>query len=303
MTNRSVLNDLQEQISSGKKVSKPSDDASATVDILSSNVSLNKIEMYSGNIATAQSELDVTDGAFSNLTDVIQRAKELALKASNATTGADELNAIDLEIEQIIQNVKDIGNTKFGDKYIFAGLNTSTPPFQVPTDASGNPISDEIRYDGSAYSATGESDRKTEISDGVMVGVNFTGDNVIGYHYTDATGTLQSSGVLGTLIDLSTALKASPPDYANIRLTLDGLDTGLNTVLNSQANVGGIYNRLEMTKNKLDEDKITITKFKSNAEDIDLVQSISDMNFMQTTLEASLKIGARVIQPSLLNYL
>jgi flagellar hook-associated protein 3 FlgL len=290
-TNRSVLTKLQEQVSTGKKVSTPSDDPSATYDILSSNQKLNKIDSYIKNIDHTLSETQTIEDVLQNSLDLIQRAKELTVQASNSTNSTTELKAINVEIEQISNSLKDIGNTQFGSKYLFGGLDTANPPFTSPVDG-------EVHYEGTPYSSSGEHKRYVEISEGIKIEVNIAGDDVFGY-YTATAG----SGVFNTLQTLSNELTTDPPDHEAIRSKIDEIDNDLTNLINAQAKIGGISTRLEMTKSKLENDNINFTKLKSNAEDIDLAKAISDMTFQQTALQASLKVGANVIQSSLLDFI
>jgi len=291
-TNRSKLNDLQEQLSTGKKVSKPSDDPNASINILSAKLSLDQVERYTTNIENALSELDIADESILSTVDVVQRAKELAVQASNATNGATEFSAIKSEIDQLIEQVKDAANTKFGSKYIFGGVITEIPPYSE--DADGN-----ITYNGTP--STSNYQRKTEISENITVDTNVTGDSIFG-QYVEGDTTKQT-GLIGTLKNLSNDLGSSPPDYDGIKASLDDLDSDLTTLLNAQANMGGTMSRLEMTKTKMENDEITYTKFRSEAEDIDLAKTISDISYQETALQVSLKVGAKAIQSSIFDYM
>lgn len=297
--NRSRLNELNEQIATGKKVSRPSDNPTGAISILSTNSSMNKIETYKKNIDNASSEIDATDRATLSLIDSLHRAKELTVQAANATSGTSELNSINAEIKQLTEQIKDIANTQFGDKYIFGGLVTETAPFiKAGTDGS------EIQFVGTR--STANYQREVEIGEGIKINLNLAGDDIFGEYYTDNStipATIVSSGIIGTLKELSIELETDPPNYENIRSKITDLDTSLTKTLDAQAKVGGILTRLDMTKSKLEDDNITLTKFKSTIEDIDLPQAISDLRFQQTSLEASLSISSKVMQTSLLNYM
>lgn len=300
LSNRSKLVDLQTQISSGKRITKVSDDVLAGISVVSTSNSLGKIDNYLKNISNAQGELDVTDKTLTSLVDIVQKARELTVQAANATTGPNELQSINAEIQQIIEQVKNIGNTKYGTKYIFGGLQTDSPPFAVPSTG-------EIQYTGSP---NGSHQRDVEVNDGITVTINVSGDQIFGEYYTGdhdndpmTPDTLEGSGLLQTLITLSTELGAANPDKDVIRQHLDNLDTDLQTVINAQAQLGGVSNRLEMTKSILEDNQTNLTKIKSGAEDIDLAKAISDLQFQQSSLQASLQVSSQIIQPSLLDYI
>jgi len=301
LLSRSKLVNLQEQLSSGKRITKASDDVLASISVVSTNNSLGKIDNYLKNIDNAQGELETSEKALLTTIDSVHTTKELTLQALNASSGPEEMTIINSQIKQIIQQVKDLGNTKFGTKFIFGGLQTEPTPFTSP--ATG-----EIQYNGSP---DGSHERRIEISDGVTIPVNLSGDSVFGEYWTeDPDGTpasgdeiLHQQGLLGTLIALSNELDEASPDKDFIRQQLDSLDTDLQTVLNAQSELGSLSSRLEMTKSNLEDDELNLTKIKSGAEDIDMAKTISELQFQQTALQASLQVSAQVIQPSLLDYM
>jgi len=300
LSNRSKLVDLQTQISSGKRITRASDDVLAGISVVSTNNSLGKIKNYLKNIDNAQGEIDATDKALLTAIDSIQTSKELTIQALNDTSGTEELALMNSQIKQIIQNIKDLGNTKYGTKFIFGGLQTEPTPFTSPVDG-------EVQYNGSPY---GSHERLVEISEGVSVPINISGDQVFGYYYNSdddndpmTPDVLHSQGIIGTLSALSKEMGSATPDKDVIRTQLENLNNDLQTVLNAQAQVGSISNRLEMTKSSLQDQQINFTKIKSAAEDIDMAKAISDLQFQQTALQVSLQVSANIIQPSLLNYI
>lgn len=295
LANRNKLTDLQQQISTGKRVDSPSDDPSVVMGILKSKNSLYKIDTYMDNIESAISEMEVTSQVIQSAVDIAHRAKELTVQASNATSGPEQLSAISYEIDQLTAQLKDLGNTQFQGRSIFGGLVTDDPAFVTP--AAG-----EIQYNGTP--STGTYQRQVEVSQGVSVTINVTGDKVFGEHYMDMTGpTLVSSGFIGTLITLQQELTTIPPDYDNIRSKLDEIDNDTSNLLSIGADIGGTISRLDMTKSKLENENLTYTQSKSNLEDIDLAKAISDLSFQETSFQASLQVSARLSQLSLLNYL
>jgi flagellar hook-associated protein 3 FlgL len=299
-TNRSKLVDLQTQISSGKRISKPSDDVVASTSLVNANNSLSRIENYLKNVDVAQNEVDTADKVLLSAIDYINEARELTIQAANASSGPQELLAIKAQIDQIVDQMKDIGNTKFGTKYIFGGRTTDAPPFEVPANG-------QITYVGSP---SGSHERSVEISDGVNVPVNVDGEEVFGFYYLEdddadpmTPDIVHSQGVIGALRTLSERLGAAIPDKNQIRSSLEDLESSLEGILFAESQIGGVSSRIELTKNNLAGDKINVTKIKSGAEDIDMAKAISDLQFQQTALQASLQISAQVIQPSLLNYI
>jgi len=123
---------IQEQLTDGKAIHRPSDDPIKTIRSLRFNTSLAMNEQFAQNLSDSQSWMDNTDGAMSDLSSIMIRAKELAVSA-DGTKPADALYAIGVEMDQLINQAVTIGNTKIGDRYLFAGQMDKTQPFERKT--------------------------------------------------------------------------------------------------------------------------------------------------------------------------
>ncbi|HSA05580.1 MAG TPA: flagellar hook-associated protein FlgL [Candidatus Gastranaerophilales bacterium] len=294
VTNRDKLIELQRKIASGKEIENASDNVFSATTILNSNFSLGKIDVYLKNINTAKSEIETADKALLTTLDSVHKSRELTIQALNATSGAEEMGIIGSQINQLLQQVKDIGNTQFGTKYIFGGQNTNSAPFSVPADG-------EIKYNGSS---DGTPERDIEIAKSVTITMNIGGDELFGYYYEDPAnpGTYLEQGLIGTLTTLKQELEGAQ-DKDVIRTKLEELDLELQGLLEAQSTFGGLLSRLEITQQLHKDDEINLTDVKSQVQDVDFAKTISDLQFQETALKASLQVSARVIQPSILNYL
>jgi len=306
-TNRDVLVDLQKQIASGRRFERTSEDVLSSITVISSDSTLGKIENYLKNLQYAKSEIETTDAAIVNSMDALHKARELTIQGLNATSGTEELNMMAAQIEQIILQIKDIGNTKYGTKFIFGGKETSTPPFTEPVVTAPS-TGTGIQYNGSPNTSY---ERNVEISEGVTISVNLCGIDIFGEHYTeDPDGVpdngdevTTSSGLLGALSVIQEQMASANPDKDIIRAQLDNLDSSLTNLLSNQATLGSILTRLGITESIHKDDKITVIDTKSGAQDIDYAKVISDLKFQEAALQASLQVGAQIIKPSLLNYI
>lgn len=285
---------LSEQASSGYKVSKPSDDPSAAKSILGINSKLDELKSYLNSMTTAQTELDTLDDTLSSLTDLIDKATDLATEASNGTYSNSDMDNIKTQVDQIIQSVLDLSNTEYDGKYIFSGNATLAQTYSVTKDTNGNIT--EITYEGTP--STSDYKRYVTISDGVSVSINTTGNAVFG-SYSSSGGT--STGLFDTLVDLSNAL--GNHDQTAVSATLDGLNTSLNTVSAVRTKFASVSNRFEITENSINNTINNITSYKSDLENADLSEVLTELTMKQTALEATYNVFSSVNSMSLLNYI
>jgi len=300
--NMSGLSALQQRLSSQQNINKPSDDPVGLTSLLYLNTTMAADDRYSNNIDTALTETNTADTVLTNMTNLVQRAQELATQAANFTNNQDGRNAISLEIDQIVNQMVQLGNTDISGKYIFGGFKTDTPPFSR--------TGDDITYNGTP--TTEPWQRSIEVSQGIQVPTNINGDSLLGQVQVSSAGpplpntfSGTSHGLFQTLIDLKLGLNASgdPNQLTEIRNRLDQLNTGLNDILSQQSTVGAITNRLSLTQGRLADRKSVLTQQFASIQTIDMPKTVADLNQQQNTFQASLSVTGRLLSTSLLDYL
>lgn len=281
-TNLRNYSKLSEEISTGSRVLVPSDDPIAAIDILNDTTEINKLSGYNTNISTAQGEINVTDGALTSIISTLQKAHDLAVQAANGTNSSTSLSAIKSQVDQIIQNIKDLGNTKFNGTYIFGGTNTTNPPF------SDNPTGG-MTYNGTP--STGNCERYTQVSENSNKAINVTGDSVLG-SYDTTTGT--GSGAMESLYKLSKALGDS--SYTDIKSCVGTLLTNIDTVTNERTNIAALTNSLTATTTS-NANKITLLKeSKGDAQNVDMATAVTDLYTAQTSYQASMSVVSQLLK-------
>lgn len=300
--NLTTLANTQAKLSSGQNINKPSDDPVGLTRILYLANTLSTDDRYARNVQEATAEINTADTVMTNMADLIQRAQELTTQAANFTNNQDGRTAIALEIDQIINQLVQLGNTDIGGKYIFGGKQTDQPPFTR--------VGDNVVYSGNPPGSDWQ--RNVGISQGVEVAINTNGQDLLGQSVVTTAGPPlpvtfdpSSGGLFKTLIELKQDLQAggAPNQLTEIRKRLDELTTDLNTVLGKQAVLGAVGNRLDLTKGRIEERKSILTQQYSSIQDIDMPSTISNLNYQQNVLQASLSVTAKLIQTSLLDYL
>ena len=120
---------LQNQVNTGKKVTRPSDDPVVAMKGIGYRTALDKVEQFQRNIGEVNNWLDTSDDTLDKVGSALHRANELAVQAANGTNNADDRLKIQSELDQIREHMQNLANTKVGDKYIFSGTKTTTPLF------------------------------------------------------------------------------------------------------------------------------------------------------------------------------
>ncbi|RKD24687.1 hypothetical protein BEP19_07510 [Ammoniphilus oxalaticus] len=269
-----VLDKYQNQLSTGKKLNKPSDDPVSVYQAMAHRSNVVEIEQYKRNAKDGLSWIEVTDEALDQVTNVLHRVRELVVLASNGTNEDTSMGAIKAEIEQLRDHVGEIANTTIGDKYIFSGTDTKERPY----GENGFSIDDDA------------GEIEWEVGQQSMIKVSVNGSNIF-------SGLLGGSGE-GMFDEILNDLENGNPGN-----WLGEIDEQLDTVLTERASVGANMNRMELVLSRLDQVEITTKKLLSKTEDADIAETITELITQENVHRAALSAGARIIQPSLVDFL
>ncbi|WP_264739635.1 flagellar hook-associated protein FlgL [Cytobacillus firmus] len=265
----SRLDKLQDQISTQKKFTKPSDDPVAAMMGMNYRTDLNRIQQFTRNIGEVRNWVDSTDDALDKGVLALQRIRELTLQASNGTLEEDQRKAVAEEVKQLKEHLQNIGDTQVGGKYIFNGNQTNVRPSE-----SG------------FQSGTIE----LEVFSGIKIPVNTEGKALFG-------DMLSEDGDIQKLI---TALESNDPA---VRDMLDTVDKNIDNFLSARALIGAKQNRVELMEDRLSQQEVFSTRILSDNEDIDMEKAIIELTTQESIHRAALSVGARIIQPSLTDFL
>lgn len=297
-----ILADLQQKVSTSRNISNPSDDPVGLTKLLRTELESTRDQRFLENIESGRAELSAAETAIAAIVENAHRARELAVQASNGSNTQAQLDAIAMEVQGIIDQLVQLGNTKFNNKYIFSGFETQDPAFVL--DPLPPPIG--VRFNGTTPGDPYE--RQIEIADGSFVSLNVLGDDLLGDVLETGAAPPASPtagyGLLEVLTRLKLDLQAGDANaMERIRTTIDDIVTEQDSILQIQADVGARINRLDLTKNRLESRKALFSQEVARIQDIDLPGTISDLNFQQTIFQASLGVMGRVLQTSLVNFI
>lgn len=322
MTNRYLqdanrnLNNLQtltNQLTTGKEISKPSDNPYKVARSMQLTTDINTNKQYNENIKDTINWLDSTDEALSQVTKVVQRIRTLMVSAGNAGYGSDERTAICDEVNERISELSQILNTNFDGKYIFGGTKTSSTPTDVVVDAYGNNRIIYVDKDGKELKTDGSDDYSnsilsmigstltSEVSQGVEMSYNVNAKDILSFKSTDGT----QVDFIGLLSEIAYNLgSADENDSSKIaNENLDDLDKVIQNLLKIRAEVGAKQNRMESAKSKNEDENYNMTDILSKTEDVDFTEKTIQYSVAQTVYQAALQVSAQILPTTLLDYL
>ncbi len=269
--------ELQQQASTGIKVSQPSDDPVSAQQILNLKARLALGDQYGRNISNGIAWLTMGESAMSEMGNVLIRAKELAVGMANDTNNAASYMAAKNEMEQLKQQLLQLGNTQLSGHYIFGGFKNDTPAF----DTTGT------------FMGTNDA-LMVEVDRGAPVQINYSGEELL-------RGSGGGTDIITVFDNLITALGNN--DSAGVQAQLPNLDASLDQVLAMRTDLGARMNRLNSADAIIEEMKFSTTKIMSDKQDVDIMQVISDLSKQETAYQAAMAASAKVSQVSLLDYL
>ncbi|MGI6605554.1 MAG: flagellar hook-associated protein FlgL [Peptococcia bacterium] len=264
---------IQNQLATGKRISRPSQDPTGIVESMHLASRLRENKAFQDNAQEAKSWLSTTDEALDGLTVALRRAYELTVQAANGVLAPEDQAAVKAEIEQIVEEVGVIANTIHNDRYIFGGTNTKNMPYNNGTWQHNQ---QSIMY---------------EVSIGVTIPINLTAEEV--FVQADLIGTLQN---VATHLETGDAESLGSTD-------ISALQQGIDQVLACRAKVGASINRLEMTIARLEEQEVNYSNLQAEIDGVDPAKLIMELKNAENVYQASLSVGARIIMPTLVDYL
>lgn len=127
------FNRLSTQLSTKKKINSITDDAVAAKSILSAKREINLYNGYIKNMQSAQYELNAANDTIKTSETKLSRAKDIALMAANGSYSQTEIDAFKQEVDGIIETMKSLANTEYGDTYLFSGTASLQKPYTTET--------------------------------------------------------------------------------------------------------------------------------------------------------------------------
>lgn len=297
-TNLNNLQTIQQQLTSGKEIRRPSDDPIKVARAMQLHSEISANQQYNENIKDTLSWLEQTDTALGQLGEQSQRVRELLVSAGNAAYGSDERKKINDEVKEIVGQMSQTLNSSFDGRYIFGGTRGTSKPVNV--------INNKLVYakrDGSELGAAENTMKEkivTEISQGVRMEYNITATEVM--QFKDAKG--KDRDLRDILEKIVEHLESQDDDKIKeiTKGDLEALDEVMDNTLKLRSQVGAKGNRMESGLEKNKEENFNLKEILSKTEDIDLAEKTMEFAVAISVYMSALQTSARVLQPTLMDY-
>ena len=299
------MENLQLQSSTLRKVNQPSDDPIGATKILEMRTEKTNNDQFQMNAKVAEAFLSNTELAIGELSEIVVRAKEIAIgQSSAASSNEDTRLGVAEEVTQLFKHAVSIGNRRVGDRYLFGGYKTQKPPL----DAEGT-------YKGD------HGQMMVEIASDVFLAMNIPGADVFNTHtpsvsqgsqnqkgYGENSGEqsgdpepLENVNLFEEIQNFRIGLLTG--DIDGIRNTLERFDQIQGKLVAMRARLGSRIQGLQSTAQAIERRNITNATLASSLEDADMAQVVSDLGKEETVFRSALASSKKLIQPTLLDFL
>jgi flagellar hook-associated protein 3 FlgL len=269
----------QEQLTTGRVINRPSDSPSGTNSAMQMREQITQNAQYSRNAGDGIARLGSTDTVLTSMMDSVRRVRDLTLQGmSTGSMGLQAREALAMEVTQVREGLLSQANTTHLGMPLFGGTTTGRTAYDKAPDGTvtyagdGNPVRRRIGAD-----------------DNVRVDIN--GPEIFGPDGDD---------LFAIVASIADKLVSSPE---TLGADLDRLDTAMSRLTTSLADVGSRFNRLEAGLRINKDAELSLQDSLSQIENVDMARAMVDLQMNEVAYQASLGATARVLQPSLLDFL
>ena len=281
--NSAEMAKMQARLSLGTKYTRPSEAPDDVARVQSLESRLKRLDTDVESISRAKIGVDAQAKAMEAASELMDRLKEVAFQAANTTIGEGRRQALAEEVDSIQRSLIDIANTRDADdRYVFAGINSSEPPYALNADGS-------VVYSGAS------APLRVQVTDVGFEDVTVPGPTI----FKPITNGTISTGFFQVIGDLGDALRDNN-ESARVQALAD-VDQLVSNSSASLARVGGTQQRLQLIEEQVRETSVRARDTLSSIKDLDYATALTDLQKQEVLLQASQSMMARMAQLSLLD--
>jgi flagellar hook-associated protein 3 FlgL len=273
--NLARLQATQARLSSGRAIQRPSDSPTGTMAALRLRTDLDRYTQLDRNAEDGKARLGTADNALTDGLALLREARDAVLQGSNSSLSASDREALAKQVDGIRESLLAVANTKYLQQPIFAGTGSAAAAYAD---------------DGTYLGDSGTMSRT--IAPGVKVTVNSGGEEIFGPAGGD---------IFGVLADIAEDLRNNPSELTSV--DLGRLDAWYLRMQNALASVGSRDHQIEIMQDRNKADQLDTQNQLSEVEGVDMPAAMVELQLQEVAYQAALGATARVIQPSLVDFL
>lgn len=304
------MNNLNNRILTQRKFTRASQDSVSASKAMIIRRNLQKNEMYSTNLDTAEGIYSTAEKALLSISSISTTISDSIIEGANGTNGPDEKKIIANQIRNLAKEMLSQINSEYADRKLFGGTNNASTPFVYDeatktltfngVDINSSSLSDfpktkEISLDiglGLQFDADGNVDKQT------VMNIALNGAEILGYG-TDADG--DPKNLISIAFKAADALEAGESGKA-LNL-LEKLNASKSKLMNSITNLGNQQQSVEYARSRLENDEYSLKVAQQTVEGIDLTEEITNYKVAQMAYNATLSMGSNLIPLSIFDYI
>lgn len=266
------IDKLYNQIATGRRINRPSDDPVGMVSALRLTSSITQGTQYISKSETSKAWLNATDSALGDVTSILHKLEELAVGANSGAKDEVALDAISLEIKELKEHLRQLANTQHEGRYLFGGQTTKTQPYD-----------DTFTYMGDEYYIT------PEVGPGSTVPINTVGSDIF-------------DGLFSMIDDLTTHIDNGDLDAVSNN-DIAAIQDQLDNVLTERATIGAKVNRMERNIDRLKQMDVQYNQLLVDTVGTDIAEAATILKSEELVYQTTLILNSRLLQTTLANYI
>jgi flagellar hook-associated protein 3 FlgL len=276
--NLSAISTLNDQISSGRAITKPSDNPSGTSTAMRTRTDLAANDQYTANISQAGTTLAAADGALATMGDMLRRVRDLTTQAAN--TGAqspDALKALSIEVSGLRDGLLSMANRTVDGRPVFGGATSGSQAYDPAT--------------GAFTGRTGVA-LDVRVSPTETVRTDVDGPTAFGPAGDDVFALVQR---------IAGEMTATPT--GDLTASIADVDAALGRLTAARTEVGVRVNRVDTVKAVNADVALSLSSQLGDVESIDTGKAYLELKIRQNAYEAALAVSSQSVQTSLVDFI
>jgi len=284
---KSRMNNIQKQLSSGKKIFESSDDPFAFAKSARFKSIMEKNDQYLRSVNMSLGFVESTQMHLEDINNILQDAKEKATQAADESLNEENRLAVAKEISGLLIQLKSVANGNFDGDYLFNGNNVNETPYDLEINPDDSEDVSGINF---MPTPSNVEEITKKFGEHLDIQINISGGDIE-----------KINDVFNSLLSLKSALEAN--DTTVISEQIDVLDENSTEILKLSTKIGDIHNRITLTEQQLTLTNMNLASYISSLEDVDMAEAVLKYNSEEMAYKAALQSTGNIMKTSLLDYI